>query len=149
MMGILPPSKCGVYRKTPVHVGDPDVLFAPPSAVPKLMDQYCQQFPTILPSTIKYDPIMKAAQASYQLVRIHPYSDGNGRISRLVMNLVLWGHHPPVSIKADRKGRHRYRTAIRRANRGNLQPLACLVALGLIDVYDRLLTALTPAGSDG
>ena len=55
------------------------------------MKQYCKDFPTIMPTTVKYDPIMEAAESSYRFVRIHPYHDGNGRISRLLMNLVLWG----------------------------------------------------------
>lgn len=142
MMGILPPSKLGVFRKVPVNVGDPDVLFPPPLAVSQMMEEYCRDFPTILPQTVKYDPVMMAAKASYQFVRVHPYSDGNGRVSRLLMNLVLWGHHPPISLKADAKGRHRYHVAIKRANRGNLEPLACLIAIGLIEVYNKLLSAL-------
>ena len=142
MMGIFPPRKLGNFRKNPVNVGDPDVLFPPPIAVPQLMEEYCREFPTILPSTTKYDPIMQAAKVSYRFVRVHPYSDGNGRVSRLLMNLILWGHHPPVSLKADKKGRHRYHVALKRANRGNIKPMACLIALGVIDVYDKLLDAL-------
>lgn len=86
MMGILPSKKIGVFRKTPVHVGDPDVFFPSVSTVPKLMEKFCESFPTILPTTVKYDPIKKAAETSYRLARIHPYADGNGRISRLLMN---------------------------------------------------------------
>ena len=88
-MGVADPRKCGTFRKMPVHVGDPDVLFAPPSLIPEMMKEFCRKFPTILPTTVKYDPILKAAEASYKFVRIHPYHDGNSRVSRLLMNLVL------------------------------------------------------------
>lgn len=142
MMGILPSKKIGVFRKTSVHVGDPDVFFPSVSTVPKLMDEFCDSFPTILPTTVKYDPIKKAADTSYRLARIHPYADGNGRISRLVMNLVLWGHFPPVYLKADKKGRHRYSQALKRANRGNIEPLACLIAMSLKEIYRKLLDAV-------
>jgi len=144
MMGILPPRKCGILRKVPVSVGDPDILFPPPAAIPPLMEEYCKHFPTILPSTVKYDPILTAAKASYDFVRIHPYTDGNGRVSRLLMNMILWSHHPPVCLKADKKGRHKYHTAIRRANRGNLRPLGCLISEAIIDNYTRMVAALTP-----
>jgi|WetSurMetagenome_2_1015567.scaffolds.fasta_scaffold210483_1 hypothetical protein len=81
MMGILPPRKCGALRKTPVSVGDPDILFPPPAALPSLIEQYCRNFPYIVPTKVKYDPILTAAKVSYEFVRIHPYADGNGRIS--------------------------------------------------------------------
>ncbi|MGD0649709.1 MAG: Fic family protein [Verrucomicrobiia bacterium] len=144
MMGIAHTGKCGVFRKTPVHVGNPELYFPPPSLVPKLMEQFCSDFPTILPGTVKYDPILMAAQASHKFVRIHPYADGNGRVSRLLMNLVLWKHHPPVYLKADKKGRHRYGQALRRADRGNTKPLAGLIGISLVEIYGKLLDAITP-----
>lgn len=108
------------------------------------MAEFCKEFPTILPTTVGYDPILVAAQQSYKFVRIHPYVDGNGRVSRLIMNLVLWEHFPPIDLKADRKGRSRYRQALHRANRGDIKPLACLIAMSLSKIYDKLLNMLTP-----
>jgi fido (protein-threonine AMPylation protein) len=145
MMGVAEPRRCGVPRKTPVHVGNPDLLLPPPSVLDALMQEFCTDFPTILPTTVKYDPIMKAAEVSHRFVRIHPYYDGNGRISRLLMNLVLWGHHPPVYLKADKKGRHRYAQALRRGDNGRGEPLACLIAMGLIEVYQKVLASLERA----
>lgn len=40
----------------------------------------------------KEDPYMIAAFAHQRLVEIHPYTDGNGRMGRLVMNMVLIHH---------------------------------------------------------
>lgn len=142
MMGIADPEKCGRFRDVPVHIGDPDVFFPLPSVVPEMMREFCEGFPTILPNTVEYDPVMIAAQTSYRFARVHPYSDGNGRISRLLMNLVLWGHHPPVYLKANKKGRHRYAQALDRANRGNLHPLASLIANSLVEIYERLLETM-------
>ena len=141
-MGIADPSKCGAFRKTPVHVGDSDVFFAPPSLVPEMMNEFCHEFRYILPSVANYDPILNTAKVSYRFVRIHPYHDGNGRVSRLLMNLVLWGHHPPVYLKADKKGRHRYAQALRRANRGDMKPLGCLIAMSLVEIYGKLIQAV-------
>jgi len=151
MMGILSTKKIGVFRKVPVHVGDPDTFFPVPNTIPGLMKEFCKLcnrfnikpfLDGVMPTLENYDPIMKAAEVSYKFVRIHPYSDGNGRVSRLLMNLILWGNFPPVYLKADKKGRHRYAQALRRANRGNIEPLACLVAISLKEIYKKLLDAI-------
>jgi Fic family protein len=40
-----------------------------------------------------------AFEAHYRLVSVHPFSDGNGRTARLLMNLLLLrGGYPPVVI---------------------------------------------------
>ncbi len=142
LAGILPSNRIGRWRTCSVHVGNPDLVLPPPQAVPSLMEEYVRAFPTILPTTVKYDVFLEAAKASWKFVRIHPYSDGNGRISRLIMNLVLWGHHPIVSIASRSKGRHRYRVAIRRADRGDLVPLAALIAAAARDAYSLMLGAI-------
>lgn len=90
MMGVLPPDECGVFRSRPVHVGNPDLYFPPPAALAGMMKEFCMEFP--VPSVgvkNQFDVIMKAAEFSYRFVRIHPYVDGNGRLSRLIMNLIL------------------------------------------------------------
>src|SRR3954454_1302995 len=51
LMGIMPTEKTGRFRKISVHVGNPDVYFPVPSAVPQMMREFCAKFPTILPST--------------------------------------------------------------------------------------------------
>jgi hypothetical protein len=142
-MGLIERGKCGIFRKSAVHIsGNPDLFFPLPSLIGKMMEEFCRDFPTVLPSTVNYDPIRKAAEASYAFVRIHPYADGNGRVSRLLMNLVLWKHYPPVWLKADKKGRHRYIQALKRADRGNITPLACLIAISLKGMYQGLLASV-------
>ncbi len=149
LMGIMPSEKCGRFRKTAVHVGNFDLYFPAPSAVPQMMREYCRKFPTILPGTVKYDPIVEAAKASHRFVSVHPYEDGNGRVSRLIMNLVLWGHFPPVYLKADKKGRHRYRQALQRADRGSIEPLASLISMSLLEIYGRLIRSVGSSPAPG
>lgn len=42
-------------------------------------------------STSKNHVIPVAAMAHYHLVRIHPFDNGNGRVGRILMNLILLG----------------------------------------------------------
>ena len=142
MMGTYPTNRCGVFRKHGVHVDNPEIYFPPASAVPSLMDEFCREFPSVF-ATPKRDRILSAARVSFSFVRIHPYLDGNGRLSRLLMNLVLGYEFPPIYIKADKKGRHRYSQALRRADRGNLVPLACLITLSLIEVFTKIIASIS------
>lgn len=52
----------------------------------------------------KYHPIIRAALLHGELVKIHPFVDGNGRTSRLVMNLSLMNSgYLPVIIKKEKR----------------------------------------------
>ena len=75
--------------------------------------------PVVLPSPEKIRPLMSefghwliqvepkpenAIRAHFDLVSIHPFSDGNGRTSRLLMNLLLLrGGYPPMVIHPENK----------------------------------------------
>jgi hypothetical protein len=158
-MGLSPTEESGHFRTTQVHVGNPDLIFPVPSLVPNLMAEFCRQFraplvnflappntPPELPAQLMCSPadlLLLAVEQSHHFVRIHPYRDGNGRVSRLLMNLVLRFVYPPVYLKADKKGRHRYSQALRRADNGKFKPLASLILMSLDDIYDKLLASVT------
>ncbi|MBW1892619.1 MAG: Fic family protein [Deltaproteobacteria bacterium] len=65
----------------------------------------------------KAHPVKQAALAHLDLVGIHPFVDGNGRTSRLLMNLILMkqGYFPAIILKNDRK---RYYTTLDKGHRG-------------------------------
>lgn len=56
---------------------------------------------------------------------IHPLSNGNGRVGRLLLNLHFLRHNwPPINILPD--DRDRYLHALREGNKGNFNPLTDL-----------------------
>lgn len=88
-----------------VHI-PPDYLI-----VPELMERLVLNYK----DWDKYHPIIKAALLHGELVKIHPFIDGNGRTSRLVMNLSLMNSgYLPVIIKKEK--RLDYYTALDKAH---------------------------------
>ncbi len=83
-----------VTIKGAVHV-PPDYLI-----VPELMERLVLNYK----DWDKYHPIIRAALLHGELVKIHPFIDGNGRTSRLVMNLSLMNSgYLPVIIKKEKR----------------------------------------------
>jgi Fic family protein len=81
-----------------------------------------------------------AASISYDFVSIHPFPDYNGRVSRVIMNMVLLALHCPfpVSLKGTKKERHRYFLSLRKANNGNLDFLSSLIAKSVVETFQEL-----------
>lgn len=74
-----------------VFDGDKVIFMAPPeSLVPKLMNDLFEWL-----NTDKETPILiKSCIFHYELVYIHPFSDGNGRTARLWQNVLLTSWNP-------------------------------------------------------
>lgn len=64
---------------------------------------------------LKLHPVELAAKANYRFVKIHPFGDGNGRISRLIMNFILIKYKYPI-LTIEYKKRISYYKALRRAD---------------------------------
>ncbi|MCL5019857.1 MAG: Fic family protein [Patescibacteria group bacterium] len=88
---ILEPEKCGVFRKTQVVVKNSltgEVSFKPPMAV--AVPFQIKDLIQFLNSELDMHPVLKSAIAHYELVRIHPFLDGNGRVARALSTLILF-----------------------------------------------------------
>lgn len=89
----------GLYSQFPRRIAGSPVIFPNPAKLPQLM----QEFGGWL-ATIPNNPA-SAFEAHFRLTAIHPFSDGNGRTARLLMNLLLIrGGYAPVAVRPeDRK----------------------------------------------
>ncbi len=72
-------------------------------------------------------PIQKTACLHHKLVEIHPFVDGNGRVARLLTNLVLMRNGYPVVVLR-KEDRAKYYKCLRSADVGNPKPFANFIA---------------------
>lgn len=124
----------GKYRKEQVRILGAD--FIPPNylKIPDLMGELIRWIPR---NPEKLNVVEMATKAHYRLAWIHPYIDGNGRVARLLMNVILMkeGYPPAIILNNDRK---KYLASLKIAGRGNFNPFYLLVAQAVersLDLY--------------
>ncbi len=100
--------------------------YASPAETPIKMGELMQWYIDAIANN-EMHAIEIAAKLHYKFVCIHPFDDGNGRISRLLMNYVLIKNNlPPVIIKsADKKN---YLAALNQADVGNINAFVDYIA---------------------
>ncbi|MBU1778519.1 MAG: Fic family protein [Patescibacteria group bacterium] len=132
----------GVYRNSNVIIGGSD--HTPPDAldVPQKMRELVGW---IKENKNKLHIIELSALLHHKLVHIHPFFDGNGRTSRIMMNLILMQNGFPLVIilKNDRK---KYYNVLDQADKQNYQPLTRFIAQAVersLNLYSKILTPIT------
>lgn len=129
----------GEYKSHPNHVLQPDGTihrYVEPVHVASEIEALCASIETGAPDA---HPVIVAAFAHYDFVRIHPFDDGNGRGARMLMNLVLLRYgYPPAVIPL--KLRRHYYDALAAADQGQQ---ATFVQFIVTCVYDTQTTILS------
>ena len=97
----------GFYRNCPVRISGSRVILPNPMKVPDLMKEFFAKYEHI-------EEVADIIKLHLDFVSIHPFSDGNGRCARLLMNLLLMqnGFCPIIIRPRDRK---RYINSIEKA----------------------------------
>lgn len=100
----------GRYRNIQVRIGGSTYLPPAPFLIQKQMEDYFLFYES---NVSKMHPVVLAADMHEKLVTIHPFIDGNGRTSRLVMNLIaLQNGYPIINISGENKNRMDYYNAL-------------------------------------
>jgi len=131
----------GEYKILPNHVLQNDGTihkYVEPIQVAPEMENLCGW---IKDNIDKTHPVKVAAVAHYNMVRIHPFDDGNGRGARILMNLILINMgFPPAIIKNE--NRRKYIEALTEADKGNLNKFTEFIAEACIDTQKSVLENL-------
>jgi cell filamentation protein, protein adenylyltransferase len=97
--------------------------FIPPTPV-ELQPLLRQFFSWYNGNKSKMHPVELAALTHLRFVTIHPFTDGNGRISRLMMNFILKRHGYPM-LNIEYKGRRAYYNALERSQVNSMDRIFC------------------------
>ena len=97
MNGVRPDA--GVYRSHGVRITGVDLPTANYLSVPKLMSEVINEA-----SKQADDFVAQSASVHSKFEQIHPFSDGNGRVGRLLMTaMLLKGNLAPAIIRQEQK----------------------------------------------
>ena len=124
----------GLFRTAPVYIRGANMTPPPASQVESLMREWGVW---IDGEGKDYEPVIRAGIAHHGFEAVHPFLDGNGRVGRLLLNLMLMREgYPPALLLRD--WRVRYIQALDTANTGNYSPLANIIGQAVeagLDLY--------------
>jgi Fic family protein len=137
------PEIAGLYSPHARRIAGSKVTFPNPIKIPELMKQFCMSLPQLQTAP------QAAFLSHFRLTAIHPFSDGNGRTARLLMNLLLMrGGYPPVAVRPE--DRKRYLDALEHGSlSGDLAPFQELLHERLDATLTEYLDALRQSLSNG
>jgi Fic family protein len=136
----------GAYKKYPNSPYNFDAAevhsYASPLDTPKEMGRFVSELKS--EAFESSHPIVQAAYAHYAFVCVHPFADGNGRVSRALASVFLYRNPGlPLVIFADQKGE--YITALERADSGDYRTFDRFISERVIDTIGMVRAAVDSA----
>lgn len=130
----------GKFREGEVYISG--AKHRPPSGieVPHQMHELMQW---LLQNEKILHPVELAAVLHHKFVHIHPFWDGNGRVGRLLMNIIILQTGYPLAIIL-RNDRKRYYRVLALADEGKYKPLCEMVAQAVLRSLSIYLKILKP-----
>jgi Fic family protein len=133
----------GKYRNVSVRIGGSKHVPPQPFLLEKLMEDYFNHYQR---QKRLLHPVILAAEMHERLVSIHPFIDGNGRTSRLLMNFILLRNgYTITSLKGDYNSRMAYYGALENVQvNNNSEPFYHLIINKVIESLEEHLELVTP-----
>jgi Fic family protein len=121
-VGIIPAYSLAGYRERRVFIRNSQHVPPPREAVPDATEAFFELL------AAEDHPAVRGVLGHFAFVFIHPYSDGNGRIGRFLMNAMLApGGYPWTIVRVGRRGA--YMAALEKAStKGNIVDFARFLA---------------------
>jgi Fic family protein len=133
----------GIWRRTTARAYPSGVVPPPAWLVPREMAAFVERAAS--GPGAETSPLTWVASAHERFARIHPFEKANGRVGRLVTNLLLRRLGlPPFAVTG--RAAERYRAALARADARDPWPLAAAIAGAVLKSLQRLVTAAEPDG---
>ena len=105
----------GRYRTVPVMISGSTHMPPQPYLIEKQVEDFILRLKQM--EMEKVHPVLIAAYLHDELVRIHPFIDGNGRTSRLLMNLYLLRHgYVIITLKGSNDAKVNYYKALEKSH---------------------------------
>jgi Fic family protein len=123
----------GAYRRAGVVITGSELKPPEPLAVPGSMQQLVNWTNRLK----QLDTLAFAVVAHHKLTAIHPFMDGNGRVARLLLNLILMKAGYPV-VNVRREDRPRYYEALNFADVGLYSALIGLTLDRALEVFNEM-----------
>jgi Fic family protein len=136
--GVL--ENAGGFRRSQVFIEGSDYVPPPAFEVPALVRELLEWLEEN-PEELR--PVEVAAVFHHRFVSIHPFDDGNGRVARLLMNLLLIKQGYPFTVVRN-YDRRRYYDTLKKADAGDLAPFVNFIGRCVEESLDLYLSAVEP-----
>jgi len=143
--------EAGHYRTLDVRAAGTEHVYPPHFQLQDLMTDFVEWLNS--ETAKRLHPVEYATEAHYRFVSIHPFRDGNGRVGRLLMNLILLKHGYPIAVITNQR-RKQYIDALVYAQENNddasslLELFADASRESLIEYLQMLSTAEESKGNE-
>lgn len=132
----------GEYKKMPNHVRTTSGelhYYTSPEETPAKMQELIDWYSAVI-NQPGIHPLVIASLFHYKFVAIHPFDDGNGRLARILMNMILLhNQYPPVVIKADEQ--QKYYGLLSMADTGDHRPFVDHITQNMLNSLGLFLRA--------
>ena len=130
----------GAYREHEIERFPGGMIPPSWSLVPGEMATWIEEANSLEPTALTFPEQLAILHCRFE--QIHPFLDGNGRVGRLVLNLILirLGYPPAIIYKRDRD---RYLRALQRTDADEPGTLGVLLARAILDtLYQHVIPAV-------